>query len=304
MKINYPYQVVSVKQEKNGVKKTLGVDAQLSTPNYDNDREHNMPLEMHSGYSRFVITLIQKDDKQTVFPKANIPADDAAFIFEKSKVAMQSLVNLKMVCDNSSEDLPIAYTEKFAMGIFKGKSPAEVLLENPDNKEELIKQGEFLNKNVEKFPANKKKIAAIKNALSLLKEGKLEVKSAPAAASSVIEIYNEQMKSLLSTKDKDGRCLVYGIRIVCDTSRNLPFAINISNCRTTVTVSENGTMQPKMKEAVDIQNVTINLTEKDYYRVVFRMMSTLENFERGKFKGQFKQAMDADFENRNAAKKA
>lgn len=303
--INYPYQVVSIKQEKNGVKKTLGVDAQLSSPNYDNEREHNMPLEMHSGYSRFVMTLIQKEEKRTIFPKANIPADDAAFIFEKTKVALQCIANAKTMVQTGENSAPLsdAYTEKFTMGIFKGKSPAEVLLENPGNKQALIDQGVFLSKNAEKFPANKKKMAAIKDALNLLKTGKLEKVEAPAAASSVIEIYNEQMKSLISTKDEDGRCLVYGIKMVCDTSRNLPFAITINNCRTTVVVAKNGTMQPKMKEAVDVQNITMNLSEKDFYKVVFRMMATLKNFEEGTFAVQMKQATSADFENRNAAKK-
>lgn len=301
--INYPYQVASVKQEKNGEKKTLGIDAQLSLPNAENDTEKSMPLEMHSGYSRFVVTLIKKTDKETIFPKANIPAEEVPFIFEKTKIAMQNLVSSKINAVNAaSSGLSIAYTEKFAMGNFKGKSPAEILLENPENEEALIKQGEFLNQNVNKFPANKKKIEAIKDAIKLFKEGKLEKKEGVEVAPNIIEIYNEQIKALRSTKDENNRYLVYGIKITCDTSRNLPFCLEISNCRCPVDFAESGIMNPRMKEAINVQKVAINLTEKDWYKVIRRMNATLENFEITGFKHQLKVANDASFRNAEAAK--
>lgn len=304
-KINYPFQVASIKQEKQGVKKTLGIDAQLSVPNPESEAEKSMPLEMHSGFSRFVATLIKKDSKAKSFIKANIPADEVPYIFEKTKIAMGLLASGKMTpAKESGEPLSLAYTERFAMGNLKGKTPAEVLLENPENKKILIEQGEYLKKNLEKFPANKQKIEAIRDAIHLLKEGKLEKKNAAVQPECVYVIYDEQMKTLKSMKDDDGRFMVYGIKIVCDTSRNLPFALEITNCYCPVDISENGKMNPRMKEAVNIQKNAINLTEKDWFKVVQRMQTTLDRFEILHARRQFEIAENAFFENRKNSRAA
>ena len=90
--INYPFQVASLIQQKNGEKKTLGVDSRLFSPNEKSETEKAMPLEMHSCFSRFVFTLIEKDAKTKDFVKANVPAEDAYYIFEKTKLAMQEIL--------------------------------------------------------------------------------------------------------------------------------------------------------------------------------------------------------------------
>lgn len=298
--INYPFQVNSLIQDKQGVKKTLGIDAQLSVPDASSEQEKAMPLEMHSGFSRFVATLIQKDNNEKIFVKANIPARDVAYIYEKSKAAMSVIANMSVI--DNDENLSLAYTERFTMGNYKGKTPAEILIENPNNKDKLIEQGKFLNGNISKFPANKKKIEAIRDAINLLKEGKLSGENVKSKSSSVITIYDEQMKSLRSTKDEKGRCLVYGIKIVCDSSRNLPFYVEIMNCYAPVKVDNIGRLQPQMKEAVNTQKIYMNITEKDWFKTVYAMNQALENFELIHFEFQEKIAEDAYFRNRERAK--
>lgn len=276
--IKYPKQVASLLQSKNGEKKTLGISSELSSPRVQNEREKSMPLEMHaSGISRFVFTLIKKTEKDKDFVIANVPADEGYYIYEKTVLSMQEILASKRTVVSDTALSP-AYTEKFSMGNFKGKTPAEILLESADNRQALISQGEFLNKNAEKFPANKKMITAIKDALNLLKEGKLEKKSAPAP-SNVITIYNEPMKPLLSNKDEKGNCLVYGIKILCDTSRNLPFSIEIMNCYAPVEKTKEGTLNPKMREAENIRKILMNISEKDWFKTINRVKKTLDNFE-------------------------
>lgn len=296
--INYPFQVASLIQQKNGEKKTLGIDSRLFSPNEKSETEKAMPLEMHSCFSRFVFTLIKKDTKTKDFVKANVPAEDAYYIFEKTKLAMQEILASKRI--KAEDALSAAYTERFGMGVFKGKTPAEVLLESSNNKEALIKQGEFLNQNAEKFPANKKMIAAIKDAFALLKEGKLENKS--TAPSNIVVIYNEPMKPLRSQKNEKGNCFVYGIKIQCDTSRNLPFMIEIMNCYAPLDVTSEGTLNPRMKEAEGTKKIFMNMTEKDWFETINRVHKTLENFESAKSIRQFSLSAAIDAENRRKAK--
>lgn len=299
--INYPFQVASIIQQKNGEFKTLGIDAMLSTPNSSDENEKNMPLEMHSGFSRFKVTLIKKSDSST-FLWGNIPANDVAYIYKKTKDAMSVLTNGK-VNKPTGEKLSPAYVERFGMGTFKGKTPAELLLENLNNKAELIKQGEFLNKNADKYPANKKMIAAIKDAINLQKEGKLVNKTVDVPTS-ILEIYNEPMKPLRSKTNEKGLNMVYGIKVICDTSKNLPFSIEIMNCYAPLEVTSTGTLNPKMKEAENTEKISMNLSEKDWFATIDRMNKTLINFENVNFQKQFKIAADGYFANAKEAKEA
>lgn len=296
--IKYPKQIVGLKQSKNGEKKTLSITDELMTPLHTSSREKSMPLEMHaSGLSRFVFTLIKVFGNSKDFVFANVPADEGYYLYEKTKLAMQEILASKRVV--VKEDvLSLGYTEKFTMGTFKGKTPAELLLENPNNKDNLIKQGEFLNKNAEKFPANKKMVAAIKDALTLMKEGKLEHK-AVSAPTNVITIYNEPMKPLMSNQDKNGNYLVYGIKILCDTSRNLPFSIEIMNCYAPVDKTAGGTLNPRMREAVNIKKINMNFSEKDWFKTVNRLNLTLNHFELTSFKAQSEIAQKIFWENKN-----
>ena len=299
--IAYPFQVARAIQQKNNEIKTLGIDAQLSVPDNSADSK-NMPLEMHSGFSRFKVTLIKKTQENSSFVFANIPANDVPFIFEKTKAAINVLTNGNVNSSAVNDNLSPAYIERFNMGNLKGKTPAQVLLENPDNKAELIKQGEFLSKNAEKFPANKKMIEAIKDAINLQKNGKL-VDTKTDKPSGLIEIYNEPMKPLKSKTNEKGYNMVYGIKVICDTSKKLPFYIEIMNCYAPLEVTSTGTLNPKMKEAENIEKFYMNLTEKDWYKIIDRINKTIVNFEMINFKNQFNLATESFFANSKEASK-
>lgn len=299
--VSYPHQVASVIQKKNGKSKTLGIDAELSIPRIDSENEKAMPLEMHSGFSRFVATLIEKGDNKS-FVKANIPADDISYIYEKTQLALLAYSNAKMQnASSSASEIPACYTAVFGMGKFKGKTPAALLMEDPNNEQELIAQGEFLNKNAEKYPANKTMVAAIKEAIMLHRAGELKPVDNNACQTGIIELYNEQTKPLRSNTDDKGNTFVYGIKIICDISRNLPFSFEITNCYAPVKVMQDGTLRVEMKSAEKIQTISMNLSEKDWVKIISRLNKTLENFEMINFKEQLKKAVVASMKNRQSA---
>lgn len=300
--VAYPHQVASVIQKKNGESKTLGIDAELSIPRIDDEKERVMPLEMHSGFSRFVATLIKKGNEKT-FVKANIPADDISYICEKTRLALNLYASAKLApAPAENNDVPACYTLTFGMGKLKGKTPAAVLLESADNEKELISQGEFLNKNAEKYPANKQMVEAIREAIKLYRAGELKPLDAPVQKSGIIEIYNEQTKPLRSTTNDKGNTFVYGIKIICDISRNLPFTLEISNCYAPVKVMDDGTLRVEMKSAENMQNISMNFSEKDWVKVMNRLEKTITYFETINFKDQFKKSVIASIKNREKAK--
>ena len=303
--IKYPMQIISIKQEKNGVKKTLGIDARLSAPDLSRETEKSMPLEMHNGFSRFVVTLIQKEGDTRLYPRANIPANDAYYVIEKTKEAMAALVS--PTSSNSHGRTQVkspAYTERFQMGSLKGKTPAQVLLTMSDGTNQLVEQGKFLAANVAKYPANQKLIDAIKDAIHLQHEGLLSNEEADSSSSGTeILIYDNPMKPLRSQQLDNGDCLVYGIRIVCDLTRKLPFSITVSNSYAPIKVTEKGTLNPQMSKAHDKVSVSMNFSEKDWFAVINRMERTLINFESTSFESMLKAANQASYENaQNAAK--
>lgn len=275
---NYPKQVRSILRKS----KTLGVDAELFTPREEVDRD-NSPLEMHSGYSRFVFTLIDKVNAGgVVINKANIPASEITFIKEKTKLAMEQMISLKNKTEKGTNSGP-AYNQKLFINSFKGKTAAEILSANPANQAELLRGRAWLESNLAKYPNNKKQMDAIDQAIQLLKAGKLDN---TVTSVDPIEIYSVDFKPF-SEKDSEGRRRVYGISIYCDPSKNYPFYININNCFAPVGRMPNGTINVQMASAVKKTRSAIGMTELEWYSLIDRVSATLKNFEQMNFEKQF-----------------
>lgn len=159
-----------------------------------------------------------------------------------------------------------AYQKKFIMGPYKGKSPAEVMLEAPSLKEgwEKVKsQREFLQKNADKYKANAELIEAIKDVQDLANKGMLirPDNEAPKEELSGTErvIYEGAVKPLSSKKREDGKSFCYQIRILYDASRELPVKFVIMNGYTDVTVKENGSIRTAKVDDAAIKSY--NLTK-------------------------------------------
>lgn len=285
MNLKYPKQLDSVVRTD----KTLGVDFELSTPTekeYEDNRK--MPLEMHSGFSRFVLTILVKGKAA----KANIPASAAAYIQKKTEFAMEKILEYKMNGNGEEEQLSLAYTQKI-FGKNFNKTAAEIL-QNPNMKNDLIKQRDFLKQNMDKYKANKLQVEAIDEAIRLLDEGKLDKKGVNNS-NKTIEIYNEDIKIPNANKiDGDGNTFVYSLSIVCSLDRDYPFAINITNCYAPP-VNKGGRVTVEMSKAKDMTKHSILLSEEEFFRIVRKMSSSLEYFENLNFEKQLKLAKDNSY---------
>lgn len=286
--IKYPFQVVSVKRTK----KVLGVDAKLSTPT---DKEKLSPLELHSGFSRFELTIVDKETNAT--PTANIPAEDVYSILENSRVALaQVLMNKSIVGENSSAT-GLAYTQKLIDKNYKGLTPAEVLLKDASQETNLINVKNWLSQNVEKYPANRTQINAIDEAIKLLHEGKLSAKNVEVSSSD-IEIYKTDYK-FKSKKNEKGYNLVYSIEITCDPAKRYPFSVAIMNCYAPVETEAGGQKTIKMNLAENTIKSTLVMDRKEWIILISKLNRVLTMFEQMNFNNLFDESQIAGQYQRN-----
>ncbi len=280
--IKYPNQIYKCARTD----KTLGIDALLFAADTKNGQS---PLELHAGYSRFVLTILKKKGENYVPVTANIPPRELDLIKKKSEIAVEKLMSKTTV---EQPELSVAYTEKFFTGTFKGKTPADVL-QNPSNKEALLEYRKQLEQNVEKYPVNKTKIKAIDEAIHLLDSGAL--RDGEPTSSTQIDIYRADIRAPHATKvDSEGYTDVYSISIVFDSSLKYPFAINISNCKAKITKNTNGTLSPNMsqKKPGTEEDANILLTDAEWFSALSRMERTNSMFEAYVFKEMFSMARD------------
>lgn len=285
--MKYPMQIESVKR----IDKTLGIDSNLCLPTkeeYANDRK--MPLEMHSGFSRFTLSILE--NKESV--KANIPAEDIKYIYEKTGL-VQSEIMKYLLTEHEEEKLSIAYTQKLFDKKFSNRTPAEILTNNPEEKENLLKTRKFLESNLTKYKTNQSQINAIDDALKLFEAGKL--KDVKCSRIKNIEIYNEPTKIPNANKvDKDDLTFVYSISIIGMPDKNYPFAINIMNGKAPVIKDKKtGKITAELSKLTDKKEMSFLLSEKEWSKIINRMCSTLKNFEMMNFKMQYELAKENSY---------
>ena len=302
MKTNYPWQIDSVIHKSKTVTKTLGMDAFLSSPKEEDElRTPSAPLEMHEGYSVFRGTLIIKAG-DTKFLKFNIPPKSVPYIHKKTSIAIDS--NLKASIKRKSKPIEEgsspAYTVKFRAGTFNGKSPAQLLIESPKNREVLEKQKAFLEKNLEKYPSNKAQIDAINDAIQLFEAGRLNnILSEASKEMEPIEIYDSFTKNI-KPLDAEGRYTIYQVKVTYNPAMSLPFAISVMNCFAPVDKTKGNEII--MKKAVNKQEQEIRLTEEEWYTMIDKMKAIKIMYENLTYPEQLKLAAKISKDNFEASK--
>ena len=296
-KKRYPYQTYSVKRQS----KVLSVEALLFTPT-DNDPS---PLELHSGYSRFLFTLIDKTSSTTVTPKANIPCGDISIIKARTDIAMYSYLLGASAQSSVNDELynRPAFTQKLASTLFKNQSPAEALIADPANKSKLLDTRKWLESNLSKYPNNKKQIDAIDDAIQLFDIGELTGAGAPAKSASSFPIYKTEYKHF-SEKDKQGNSLIYSISIIYDGSKNYPFICEITNCFAPIEVMPGGTHRPVMKQATHMTKSSIAMSDAEWVGLITHISNVKQNFELTNFRNLYSKAQEYDAQNRRDAQAA
>ena len=181
----------------------------------------------------------------------------------------------------------LAFTVPLMLTAFKNKTAAAVLLENPANKDALLKGKSYLEANLSKYPANKKQIDAIDEALKLLEIGELTTgTAAPQVAGNIMTIYKKDCK-YKSTTDEKGNKLVYSISVTCDPTRNFPFEITITNCYAPVSGNSSGQTIVKMSEAVNLKKGTLAVSDSEWLGWVGQAYDLYQNFKVNSYPTRF-----------------
>ncbi len=281
--IKYPEQIYKCARTD----KTLGIDAKLFAADTKGGQS---PLEMHSGFSRFVFTILANKGGSYDFVTANLPPSELALMRKKSDIAVEKLTAKAL---EKKPTLSAAYTTTFFTGTFKGKTPADVLMEDATKEEALLEYKKTLEANLAKYPRNKVQMDAIDEAIKLQKSGDLKP---DGIMSQTMDIYRADIRAPhASKKDAEGYTDVYSFSVVCDLSKNYPFAVNIMNCKATMTVNPNGTQTPNMSKTRDKKEFNILLTESEWYKAISRMEKTSNLFEESIFADMLKIATENSF---------
>jgi len=222
------------------------------------------PMHEFAPWSRFVVYGI-RDGAQVL---ANIPATEVAYILDQSRKAdwLEAM--------SETDEVTSCYKVTLSGKKYKDRTPAEILLENPAEKEGLTEQYKFLRSNVQKFPRNKIQMDAIAEAINLQNEGKLVVHKSP-----VTDIYTEDIKYLKSKTDKEGRVLVYSISIRYTAGQTSPITVAITNCYANLSASSGGQALPDMKNAVGQTSFEIHCPYKEWFCLIDAMADQVRNFK-------------------------
>ncbi len=224
--VKYPKQIFSAIKKKNDTSMTFSVDANLVAVE---DGDNINPGELHKqGLSRFVLGLLSVDKGVGKGVSGNIPVSEMAEFLHEAHFSLNRLSEIKLQpVATGGAVTKSSVTLKF--GPFKGKTPEEVLAENPANKDSLENTKKLLMEKVAQYPANQELIDAIDNAITALSTGSLSA-PAPSASVSSFSVYESGIKvPNASKKNENGKTLVYTIKVNCNPNMNIPYEIEIMN---------------------------------------------------------------------------
>jgi hypothetical protein len=283
---------------------TLTFENHFGKATFENE---SYPLEIYDHFSRITGALISSNKNVATF---NIKKKDIPYLLKRSDFALTKYMENQMITENnSSEDvLSPAYTVKISSGKLKGKTPAEVLLENPDNKELLNSQYAFIKKNMED-PKNKKyermnklQLDAIVDAAKLLSSGELNAEH--VVEDVVIPIYTPGFRPIIRKKRDDGKSFVYDVKIVMHLNSEYPIEVTVSNFYAPVVKTEAGLLNVKVTEkdeSSEIRN-TVSIPIDAWEDIVYNISMQMRCFETCSFANAYSMATTQDKANYNNSK--
>lgn len=289
--MGYNLQCYSVKREE----KVLGVDVYLATPDEESVRQGTAnPIE-DIGYSRFVMTLVDKTKGKTVYPFGNIPASEISYIKSIKDLALQQKILGAIApaapTDGGQNRPAGTYTATFQFGRNRGKTVADVLQDPAGGLQALQKEREFLLEKVSRFPNNQLLIDDIDRIAREVQSGTFQPqdKSAVPASSGArqITIYEQNYKFLNSRKDQEGRPLVYAIRMTFDQSMKYSWEVSIRNGYAPVHKTAKGGANIQASEIVGITQSSMKMTDVEFCSLIDKMYDCYRDFCTCTFRQQY-----------------
>ena len=281
-------------------KSTFAVLDGLTESNIENEEE---PLTLHSRkFSRFSFLIINQDKKAAT---ANMNVKEMFGFLEKSHFAMQQEMLYQFNSgSNEEEELPLAYTVTITSGTLKGRTPADVLLNDGEEGKKLLNiQYTFLKNNLSKYPKNKTQMDAIVNASQLLKEGKLDADAVGKGQTKRISLYSSGLRPLVNRKNNAGMSFVYELTVDWLLGEKRPLMITIVNYYAPVIKKDDGMLnvQVKQRDQTTLRNNTENLPFEDWAYAQHMIETDIERFESGIYWNKRKESDRYFFENRKNA---
>lgn len=215
-KIAHPAEIKSV-MRNNGV--TLSIEEYLCPVEEAPEKGYiQSPLKFFSKKSVYKVILYS--GKNSVY--ANIPVSCLRTIRERTKVCTRFLIEQESgegVNDNS-----IAYQTIIRVGNFKNRTPAQILMSNPNNRKSIISTANWLKDNKDKSEGNMLQHDAIMEAVKLFDEGKLQNK-----IQQMYKVFDAPIRTNTRKTRKDGKNFVSSMKINCCPQKNYPYQIEITN---------------------------------------------------------------------------
>lgn len=281
-KMKYPAQMCSFKRKN----KVLAIDCHLDRP-----AEGDPPLQMHAGWSRYGMSIIDKSKESTVVATANIPYSEAIVVAHKMLVVCDDFLigrdktasKEKEQSEDAGNESAAAYAVTFKAGSLKGKTPGEVI-QSENGLKTIESQIAFLQANLAKFPDNQKVIDACNTAISAFKAGTLEAAQDNPRNGTLKWVHRTPIKFLEKRKNKDGKCFIYAYTITCDYEKtDYPWQIGIVNGYADITRKEDGSVNISSKVS-DRLETSVNLSNDEGIYLAKRMEMTISEFEMVNFR--------------------
>jgi hypothetical protein len=250
----YPKEIFASIREN----RSLAIMANFTRATIANE---DIPLAVYDKkFSRLTFTGIDSEHQCSV--SANIPVSLVAGMLAASDYAYRLHMDALYTKKEEAPESP-AYTVRIASGTLKGRTPAEVLLEEANGKDLLNSQYKWLAENAAKYPKNKVQMEAIAEAAKLFKDGKLNKDS--VQHSQVVNLYNADVRPLLRKPREDGTCPVYGISIDWHIGEKTPVVVTVKSFYAPVIQDEKGRI-----------NVQVTKMDKTTYTQVIKNLDTNE----------------------------
>ena len=246
------------------------------------------------------LQLLRDQYRQLQANLAKYPANQK--LMDAINEAANLLKQGKLVAEEEPKD--IAYSVCFKSGNLKGKTPAQVLLDDPaGGRSTLQSQRDFLSKNVSKYPANQEVIDAIDAAVSLSNAGKLSADKVTASSIPATGYVLHDADFLCHVDTTKQLQDISHLKISWEFGQNYPVCIFIENYQAKVSVGTDG-KQNVDSNHINIKQMKMKITSDEWLNCLSRMKSCMRNFEMLHAREAFSDAAKLDKENADAAKAA
>lgn len=286
--MNYPNDIFTLIRQK-----TFSIEGHFHT-----DFEESPMKIFHDSFSKFKFNIVA--DKEAV--SFNLHIEDLPGIVAKTRIASDTHFVPKQAAVTSGHNSP-AFTVRFRTGNLKGKTPVDVLLEDPEKGKEMLNgQYKWLKENLEKYPANKEIMDAIidatKQDLSALSSDAVS-----SSGSTVMTIVDIGCRPLTRKTRDDGKCFCYEGKVTWDTAKKYPVCVSIKNYYAPVTKKDDGTLNVNIsgKDKNTEKVKDFNMTAEEWLAAVQMMESTRDAFMFCNFNKAYAIASEAGRVNRESA---